>query len=130
MSARKKVKKPKIDLRPTPDGKLEALRARINMKKEYIAVLELELFNTRAELDSFSQKYNARIAPLERRLKALQALLKKTLGAERAKNGNGSKHAKTRPWESGEEDQPRQAGRPAANGAEPDDPANEEAGPD
>jgi len=66
---------------PTVDGELASLRARVAQKREYLAVLELELFNTRAALEEFTGIYNARITPLERRLDELQAQLKQALSA-------------------------------------------------
>lgn len=71
------------ELRTIPDQEIEYLRAQIAQKREHVAVLELELFNTRAELANFTEKYNARIAPLERRLARLKRQLKEALAARR-----------------------------------------------
>jgi hypothetical protein len=55
------------DLYAVQEAELENLRILVAQKREYVAVLELELFNTRAELDSFNAKLNAHIVPLEHR---------------------------------------------------------------
>ncbi len=63
------------------DEELQALRAEIVRAREYLAVLEVELFNTHSALDTFQRRFNARIAPLERRLAHLQAQLQHALAA-------------------------------------------------
>lgn len=54
---------------------LEALRARVLRRREYLDLLETELTNTRAIVHEFTQLYNARIAPLENEQKRLSQLL-------------------------------------------------------
>ncbi len=79
---RKAVKNKRTRLQTLPDVELENLRARLNRKREYIAILELELFNTRAEFERFAEIYNARLAPLEDRLRHLRRLLYEALEAQ------------------------------------------------
>ncbi|KAA3642877.1 MAG: hypothetical protein DWQ07_20350 [Chloroflexi bacterium] len=80
------------------DAQLEALRAKVGNKREYVAILEVELFNTRADMEQFSEQYNAQVAPLERRLNELREHLKTALGDdsppdpnERIRRENGDK---------------------------------------
>lgn len=47
----------------------------MNKKREYIAILELELFNTRVSLHEINILFNERISPLEQRLRNLRRLL-------------------------------------------------------
>ena len=83
MAANKKSTKPKnTKIQATEDAELTRLRMRLNQKREYIAILELELFNTRAALHEFSVKYNQRILPLEMRLRTLRRILYETLEAQ------------------------------------------------
>lgn len=77
----------RTQIQAAEDEELQALRAEILRAREYLAVIELELFNTRAALDEFQRRFNARIAPLERRLADLQAQLRQTLEARRMRNG-------------------------------------------
>lgn len=74
-------------LQSTLDADLTMLRMRLNKKREYIAILELELFNTRVALHEFAAKYNERIAPLERKLGRLRRLLYEQLESQREENG-------------------------------------------
>jgi hypothetical protein len=69
------------------DDEIARLRLRLNKKRDYIAILELELFNTRAALYKYQQLFNQNILPLERRLRYLRSLLYKALEAQRG-NGN------------------------------------------
>ena len=48
-------------------------------RQEYIAVLEVELFNTRAELNDFTAIYNRRVTPLQRRANQLRKALYEAL---------------------------------------------------
>ncbi|MEK6221598.1 MAG: J domain-containing protein, partial [Chloroflexota bacterium] len=50
-----------------------------NKKVEYIAILELELFNTRAAVQEFTVIYNDQINPLDKRLQELRRLLYQVL---------------------------------------------------
>ncbi|MCL5429522.1 MAG: hypothetical protein M1347_06980 [Chloroflexi bacterium] len=56
---------------------LEALRAKVLRRREYLDLLETELTNTRAIIHEFTQLYNARIAPLEKEQKRLSRLLER-----------------------------------------------------
>lgn len=85
-------------LQSTLDADLTMLRMRLNKKREYIAILELELFNTRVALHEFAAKYNQRIAPLERQLGRLRRLLYEQLESQREDNGQ------TEPPDFGEEE--------------------------
>lgn len=80
----------KSSLQATTDAELTKLRVRLNKKREYIAILELELFNTRVALHEFSLIYNEQIAPLENRLRQLRRKLYEVLEAQR---GPGEKEA-------------------------------------
>lgn len=77
----------KKGLQTTTDGEILRLRMRLNKKQEYIAVLELELFNTQAAVQEFSIPYNEKIHPLQQRLQYLRRLLYDALDKQ---NGNGS----------------------------------------
>jgi hypothetical protein len=78
-----KREKRRAQVQAVQDEELQALRAEITRAREYLAVLELELFNTRSALAEFQRRFNAHIAPLERRLAGLQAQLKDALEARR-----------------------------------------------
>ena len=73
----------KSDLQSTADAELTQLRVRLNKKREYIAILELELFNTRVALHEFSVIYNEQITPLENRLRQLRRKLYEILEEQR-----------------------------------------------
>jgi hypothetical protein len=75
-------------LQATADAELTKLRVRLNKKREYIAILELELFNTRVALHEFSVIYNEQIAPLENRLRQLRRKLYEVLEEQRGANGD------------------------------------------
>jgi len=74
-------------LQSTADAELTKLRVRLNKKREYIAILELELFNTRVALYEFSIIYNEQITPLEDRLRLLRRKLYEVLEEQRGANG-------------------------------------------
>lgn len=78
----------KNSLQTTMDGDILRLRMRLNKKQEYIAVLELELFNTQAAVQEFSILYNQEIHPLQMRLANLRRLLYEALNKM---NGHGEK---------------------------------------
>lgn len=65
------------------DDEIARLRLRLNKKREYIAILELELFNTRAALYKYQELHKQHIRPLEQRLRHLRSLLYKALEAQR-----------------------------------------------
>ena len=75
MAAAKRVPKKKHKSLPTVDGDLARLRVLLSKKQEYVAILELELTNTRADLNSFTEIYNEHIAPLQRRANRLRKLI-------------------------------------------------------
>ncbi len=70
-------------LQTTSDSDLTMLRLRLNKKREYIAILELELFNTRVALHEFMLLYQERIEPLEQYLRALRRKLYELLESQR-----------------------------------------------
>jgi hypothetical protein len=84
MSA-KKIK-PTLPTPATPG--LEPLRARVQRRREYLALLEVELTNTRAVVQEFTQLYNERITPLELKQARLRKLLEE-LTADLAPPPNG-----------------------------------------
>lgn len=87
MSTNKTNNKPKNDRKELlVDDGLTRLRLRLNKKREYVAILELELFNTRVALYEYQQIYDEHILPLERRLRFLRHELYKLLEAQ---HGNG-----------------------------------------
>jgi hypothetical protein len=77
----------KAGLQSTADAELTKLRVRLNKKREYIAILELELFNTRVSLHEFSVIYNEQIAPLENRLRQLRRKLYEVLEEQHDADG-------------------------------------------
>ncbi len=54
---------------------LDALRAKVAHRREYLELLEFELFNTRNSLQEFTQAYNDRLSGLEKELARLESLL-------------------------------------------------------
>jgi len=70
-------------LQSTADAELTRLRMRLNKKREYIAILELELFNTRVTIHEFMQLYNERVGQLEAYLRNLRRKLYEILEAQR-----------------------------------------------
>jgi hypothetical protein len=78
----------KSGLQATMDAELTKLRVRLNKKREYIAILELELFNTRVALHEFSVIYNEQIMPLEHRLRQLRRKLYEVLEAQHGPGEN------------------------------------------
>jgi hypothetical protein len=81
------------DLYAVQEAELENLRILVAQKREYVAVLELELFNTRAELDSFNAKLNAHIVPLEHRANELREKLDNALAFKRYAKVNGRRES-------------------------------------
>jgi hypothetical protein len=57
------------------NAELEALRARVLRRREYLDLLETELANTRAVVQEFTSLYNTRITPLEQERARLSKLL-------------------------------------------------------
>ncbi len=70
-------------LQSTADAELTRLKVRLNKKREYIAILELELFNTRVTIHEFMQVYDQRVGPLETYLRTLRRKLYEVLEAQR-----------------------------------------------
>ncbi len=70
-------------LQSTADAELTMLRLRLNKKREYIAILELELFNTRVTIHEFMVKYNERVGHLEVYLRTLRRKLYEVLESQR-----------------------------------------------
>ncbi len=90
MPPRKRSTTPRSkDTRLSTSSELEALRDRLNKKREFIAILELELFNTRAELAEWGKLYNLRVAPLDARLRQLRRRLYEMLEAQRSPGEDG-----------------------------------------
>ncbi|MBN2045523.1 MAG: J domain-containing protein [Anaerolineales bacterium] len=70
-------------LQSTADAELTKLKIRLNKKREYIAILELELFNTRVTIHEFMELYDKRVGHLETYLSALRRKLYEELEAQR-----------------------------------------------
>jgi hypothetical protein len=70
-------------LQSNADADLNRLRLRLNKKREYIAILELELFNTRVALHEFMVIYQEQISPLEQQVRNLRRMLYKILESQR-----------------------------------------------
>jgi hypothetical protein len=68
-----KKSKPTLPTPATPG--LEPLRARVQRRREYLALLEVELTNTRVIVQEFTQLYSERITPLELEQARLRKLL-------------------------------------------------------
>jgi hypothetical protein len=81
-----KAKTNNKSLQSTTDAELLRLRMRLNKKREYIAILELELFNTRVALHEFMVIYQERISPLEQQVRTLRRKLYKILEEQREEN--------------------------------------------
>jgi hypothetical protein len=80
------------------EAELSALRDKVARRREYMDLLELELGNTRAALQEFTDLYNGRIGPLEQRQQQLQQMLEQMM-ADQAPPGNdwrGKKHEQQR----------------------------------
>jgi hypothetical protein len=91
MSTRKKSSKPKKKSKRNgliADDELARLQLRLNKKRDYIAILELELFNTRASLFDYQALYNERLLPLEQTLRRLRRLLYEIIHDRNNGNGN------------------------------------------
>lgn len=71
------------DKRLSADAELERLRDLLNKKRDYITILELELFNTRSDLASWKVMYEDKLGPLEKRLQTLRTLLYQTMESKR-----------------------------------------------
>jgi len=71
-------------LQSTADAELTSLRMRLNKKREYIAILELELFNTRVTIHDFMVIYKKRVGHLEEYLRNLRRKLYETLESQKA----------------------------------------------
>jgi hypothetical protein len=71
-------------LQSTADAELTSLRLRLNKKREYIAILELELFNTRVTIHDFMVIYKKRVGHLEEYLRNLRRKLYETLESQKA----------------------------------------------
>jgi hypothetical protein len=69
------------------DAELSGLRAKVARRREYLDLLEVELANTRAALQEFTQLYNTRIGPLEAKQKRLEQMLEQ-MTADQAPPGN------------------------------------------
>ena len=70
-------------LQSTQDAEITMLRVRLNKKREYIAILELELFNTRVNLHEFMVLYQDRVGHLEEYLRSLRLRLYQELESQR-----------------------------------------------
>jgi len=86
--------KPTLPAPATPG--LEPLRARVQRRREYLALLEVELTNTRVIVQEFTQLYNERITPLELEQARLRKLLEE-LTADLAPPPNGWRGRGKRP---------------------------------
>lgn len=86
MAATKRKRTKKRDYLPVADGDLARLKVLLAKKQEYIAILELELTNTRADLNSFTEVYNQRVAPLQQRANHMRKILYDELERQRLDN--------------------------------------------
>jgi len=77
------TRKSSKSLQSTADAELTQLKVRLNKKREYIAILELELFNTRVTIHEFMELYNQRVGHLEAYLRTLRRKLYEVLEAQR-----------------------------------------------
>lgn len=68
------------------EEELIALRARVDHRREYLNILEIELFNTRASLQEFTMIYGARISPFENEEQRLKTLLEEAITQKMASN--------------------------------------------
>lgn len=57
---------------------LSAMRAKVAHRREYLQLLQTELFNTRAYLQEFTDLYNAKMSKLENEYARLQRLLEES----------------------------------------------------
>jgi hypothetical protein len=109
------------------EAELAALRAKAAKRREYLDLLEMELANTRAAVQEFTDMYNRRIGPLEAEQQRLQRLLEQ-LQADQAPPGNdwrGKRHAARQQQSNGNgahepEDKPFKKKPPLAAQQDPD----------
>ena len=77
-------------LQSTKDSELTMLRLRLNKKREYIAILELELFNTRVNLHEFMIIYQDKVGHLEEYIRSLRRRLYQELESQRSPGDSAS----------------------------------------
>lgn len=77
-----KRRKTTRDKRLSADAELERLRDLLNKKRDYISILQLELFNSRADLAPWMNRYEEHVGPFEKRLRELRMLLFQTMEAQ------------------------------------------------
>lgn len=77
-------------LQSTRDSELTMLRVRLNKKREYIAILELELFNTRVNLHEFMILYQKRVGHLEEYIRSLRRRLYQEIESQQGPNESPS----------------------------------------
>jgi len=80
---------------PPADPELAALQAALATRQETVAALELDLLNSRLELDAFNAEIERRVGPLQRQIEALEAQLAEArrLGARRMLYGDRANSA-------------------------------------
>jgi hypothetical protein len=71
-------------LLPKIQEELNTLRAKVAHRREYLKLLQFELFNTRAALQEFTNIYAARLGPLEAEYSRLEALMDEAIAFEEA----------------------------------------------
>lgn len=103
-------------LQSTTDSELTMLRLRLNKKREYIAILELELFNTRVTLHEFMIIYKKRVGHLEEYLRALRRRFYEELEAQREMPDVDDEEAYGEPSEEEEEQEFTYSERDENNG--------------
>src|SRR3990172_2632739 len=69
-------------LLPKIQEELNTLRAKVAHRREYLKLLQFELFNTRAALQEFTDIYAARLGPLEAEYSRLEALMDEAIAFE------------------------------------------------
>lgn len=80
---------------PPADPELASLQAALAARQEAVAALELDLLNSRLELNAFNAEIERRVGPLQRRIEQLEAQLTEArrLGARRMMYGDRANSA-------------------------------------
>ncbi|MCW5876430.1 MAG: hypothetical protein KIS85_06065 [Anaerolineales bacterium] len=105
------AKRSKTSLSTTVHPDLGTLRAKVERRREYLDLLEIELSNTRRAIHEFTQVYNRRVAPLQKQQARLRQMLDELLadqapppsGWQANRLGRGGTAAAGEPVDEGEE---------------------------
>ncbi|MQC27088.1 MAG: hypothetical protein DWG76_06545 [Chloroflexi bacterium] len=87
---------------PEPE-ELAGLRAKTAHRREYLGILEMELFNTRAALQEFTDEYTARLGPLEIEYQRLERLMDEAIEEDELGPGSAQGHNGHREQQSSQE---------------------------